>query len=296
MKHSLFVTGGTGFVGRELLSALEPGAYSRVVCLARRRPADSPLPQVQWIEGDLLQAGSYREALAGCTAVLHLAAATGKSTEAEFHRVNVEGTRALLSSCTNGQKFLYVSTIAARFRDQKHYYYAQSKAAAERLVASSGLPFTIVRPTIILGKGAPIVQALGGLAKAPVIPLFGDGKAVVQPVAAGDLIRAFACILETDRFRNEILELGGPERLSMEDLLQRMRRIAKGSNGAVLHLPVGPIRGVLAALEGVLGSKLPVTAGQLASFINDGAAEPNAFASLQVPTTPLDTTLRAALH
>lgn len=296
MNSGLFITGATGFVGRTLLDLLHPADYKRIVCLARVRPSVCP-SGLQFVEGDLVQRASYQAALEGISTVVHLAAATGKVPRAQFLRTNVDGTSALLTACKQQgvQNILYVSTIAARFRDQEHYPYAQSKAAAEKLVAASGLAYTIVRPTIVLGKGSPVLKGLKGLANAPVIPVFGSGKVAVQPVAVEDLAAALLRIVETARFRNESLEVGGPEVLTIEQLLQRIRKVSKGHRGTVIHLPVNLIRTCLAAVETYLTESLPLTAGQLASFVNDGVAEPNAFTTLQPSLIPLDKTLRAAL-
>ena len=65
--------------------------------------------------------------------MLHLAAVTGKNRPAEYFRVNREGTRALVDECRRRRvkRIIYISTIAAKFQDQRRYYYAQSKHQAE---------------------------------------------------------------------------------------------------------------------------------------------------------------------
>jgi NADH dehydrogenase len=296
MKPNLFITGATGFVGRYLLRTVDPEKYQRIVCLSRRSLSENH-SKIEWLQGELQDPGSYSAALEGVSVVLHLAAATGKASRAEFQRINVDGTRSLIEACRSQRvpSMLYVSTIAARFPDQQYYYYAQSKAAAEKMVASSGLRYTIVRPTIVFGKYSPVLRGLRGLADAPVIPVFGTGKAAVQPISVEDLVSAFLKILETDRFRGEILELGGPEVLTMEALLLRIRRASKGGGAKVVHLPVKALRTCLAAIEPYLLGAMPLTAGQLASFINDGAAGRNPSPALHTSLTPLDETLKVAL-
>ena len=100
------------------------------------------------MRGDLLDPAGYAAALAGCDAVLHLAAATGKQSRAEYLRVNRDGTEALVRQARQAgvSRFLFTSTVAVKFRDQFRYYYAQSKQEAEAVVTSSGLRWTIVAP------------------------------------------------------------------------------------------------------------------------------------------------------
>jgi NADH dehydrogenase len=270
MRDSLFVTGATGFVGHRLMQRLDPNRYRRILCLGRSRPGSLP-EGAEFIQGDLNNTAAYAKALEGCDTVIHLAAATGKMRPETYFQVNLEGTRALVGESKRaGVKYLlYISTIAAKFTNQHRYYYAQSKRRAEEVVSRSGLEFTIVRPTIVLGKSSPVLAGLAKLAKMPVMPVFGNGRALVQPVAVDDLAGCLTRILEDPGFAGRTVEIGGPDILSIEELLGKIR----GAKGPVVHLPAGPISACVGILEKVLLPVLPFTAGQIASFVNDGTVE-----------------------
>jgi NADH dehydrogenase len=177
------------------------------------------------------------------------------------------------------QRILFISSIATKFPDKSRYYYALAKLRAEEAVRNSGLRFTIIRPTMILGPGSPILSALEKLATLPVIPIFGNGRALVQPIYVDDLVEYIIEVLVHDRFRNETLELGGPATLSMEELLQTIRQARKpdnGSKGPSFHIPLGLLLPLLGTAESAgLGSLLPFSVGQLSSFRYDGTIEPN---------------------
>jgi NADH dehydrogenase len=293
MGRSILITGASGFLGRSLLKQVV-GTVGRVVCLGRERPPEVD-GGVEFIEGDLLQPENCRRALKGCNAVLHLAAVTGKQRPEEYFRVNGEGTRVLLDAAkeAGAESFLYVSTIAAKFQNRFPYPYAESKRKAEELVRASGLPWTIVRPTMIFGPGSAVQQGLNGLALLPVVPLFGDGSVLVQPIFVDDAARVIADVMKSGETRGRTIEIGGPEVLSMEELLLRMRRAAGIANRRLMHLPLGPIAACLAAVEPVLRPLLPVTAGQLASFGNAGTAAPDPFvASKHASMRGIDRMLR----
>jgi nucleoside-diphosphate-sugar epimerase len=274
--ESLFVTGGGGYIGCRLLASLDPARFSKIVCLTRSAAAGLP-PHVNAIQADLLDAGTYAEALRGCDAVLHLAATTGKSRPEEYFRVNREGTRCLIQACRRAgvERFIHISTIAAKFRDQRRYYYAQSKLQAEELVRSSGLRYSIVRPTMVMGKGSPVLEGLSRMAAAPILPVFGSGRAQVQPVSVEDLVACLGEVLARGTFDGRTVEIGGPQVLSMEELLVKIRRAKGKGAGPVLHLPAGLIAASVGLLEKVLLPVLPFTAGQIASFVNDGTAAPD---------------------
>jgi uncharacterized protein YbjT (DUF2867 family) len=275
MPDSLFITGATGYIGSRVLSSLDRRNYRRIICLSRAKPAAAQAG-VEYVVADLLDSSAYSAALSQCDTVLHMAAVTGKSRPAEYFRVNREGTRTLAGESLRAgvKRFVYVSSIAAKFRDQSRYYYAQSKRQAEEVVASSGLAHTIVRPTMVMGKGAPVLEGLARLAGAPVLPIFGNGRAQVQPVSVNDLTTCLLDILKGG-FEGGTLEIGGPQILSMEELLVKIRRARGKANGPVLHLPAGLLAAGVGLAEKVIFPLLPFTAGQIASFVSDGTASPD---------------------
>jgi NADH dehydrogenase len=279
--QSVFITGASGFVGRHLVRRLLAGRVPKIFCLSRTEaPVDQPLPDgvtLQHIRGSLFDASLYARALAASECVIHLAAATGKAAPEEHFRVNLEGTRALVEECKRAgvRNFLHVSTIAVKFADKKRYPYAQAKEQAEEVVRASGLAFTIVRPTMVFGPGAPVLDGLTRLALLPVIPVFGDGAVRVQPIDVDDLALLLAAIVDTGRFRGETLELGGAQALPIEDLLKMIAMLRRNSPPRALHLPLGLILPVLGFLENFLYGHLPFTVGQLATFRFDGTAATN---------------------
>ena len=250
---AIFVTGATGFLGREITKRLSSPVCSR---------------------GRLLDPQSYADDLRGCETVLHLAAVTGKQAPQEYFRVNRDGTACLLAEAQKAgvKRFIYISSIGAKFRDSS-YPYGQSKLEAEELVKASPLRWTIVRPTMIFGEGSAVLSGLSRLALLPVIPVFGDGNTRVQPVFVDDLAEALLSILEDNSLDSKTLEIGGPEVATIESLMQSIRWSKLGRKGKMVHLPLGPIAACLRLVEPVLRPLLPFTAGQLASFRHEGTAD-----------------------
>ncbi len=171
--------------------------------------------------------------------------------------------------------FLYVSSIAASFADTGGYPYAASKREAEEAVRQSSLRWTIVRPTIVLGRGSPVWRKFSTLARAPLLMIPGDGRARIQPIHVGDLVDLFLRIVTEDRFDRQTLEAGGPEVVSIEEFLRRAHRQHRGLFPGALKVPLKPGLALLRAAERLVPVVLPVTAGQFSSFTNDGIAEPN---------------------
>jgi len=307
MKPSLLITGSGGFVGQRLTAALDLAKYGKIYCLTRKREnvrLPEPKPgNIEIIEGDLLTAVAYESVLEQVDTVIHLAAATGKVNPGEYFKVNAFGTMLLLDRCKQEKSavknFLFVSSIAVSFKNKSRYFYAQSKEQAENYVKTSGLNYTILRPTMIMGKGSPVFAGLAQLAGLPVIPVFGKGKNLIQPIHVKDVVKAIIHIEADSRYHGEVLELGGPETVSIKDFMRKIAREKKKSkkSPAVFHLPIGLIAFFLSILERVVYGLLPMTVGQLASFRNDGTAKGNSLAKKLSPfMTGLDEIIEKSLE
>ncbi|MET0181519.1 MAG: NAD-dependent epimerase/dehydratase family protein [Caulobacterales bacterium] len=286
MSAHIFVTGGGGFIGQALLSRMA----GKPICTHAlvRRPA-APVAGVEYVLGDILNPGSYEAAFRTTDTIIHLAAATGKATPAQYRLSNVEGTRTLLKTAKAAgvKNFLYVSTIAAGYSDQRHYSYAQTKAEAENLVRESGLAFTIIRPTLVLGSASPIWATLQRVARLPIIPLpQGERPVRVQPVHADDVVRAIEIVLDRQHFDGETLDVGGVDSERFDYFLNAVRRQIVGKSAPVIRAPLALARFPLAMVEPVARPFLPVTAGQMALFANDSIAKPNWLMTALQPSLP----------
>lgn len=290
--RAVVVTGGSGFVGRHLLAALAREAPAPRVLLVRRsdRPITLPREAAAWSwEQTTLDlaggtpAGSSRDWPEGAT-VIHLAAATGRAPRERHWAVNVEATRRLLAIARQraASHVLFVSSVAAGYADRRWYHYAETKREAEALVIASGLPWTIVRPTMVFGPGSPNQQALAALASAPWPIIFGRGTSMVQPIHVQDLATALARLSATGPLR-QVVPLGGRDRVTLGELLRQLRRRRGQTERPAIPIPVPPLRLALGVLEPLLGRWLPVTAGQLAAFVNDAVAERSDAAAALLP-------------
>jgi nucleoside-diphosphate-sugar epimerase len=274
---AIIVTGAGGFVGRRLVERLAARGDT-VVGIGRGDAPDGWPAAARWLKADLADTAAYEPALAGAACVLHLAAVTGKAAPADYQRGNVETTRALLGASERAgvSRFVFVSSIAAAFADRRFYPYAESKIAAEALVAASPISSVIVRPTMILGPGSPIELSLSKLAGLPASPMFGDGLRRVQPIDVEDVVDVLAALAQDASIGSGLIEIGGRDAYDLRELYARLRA-ANGKAGSprLIHLPLHLIRQMLAAVEKPLLPLLPLTAGQLATFANDGVAAPH---------------------
>jgi nucleoside-diphosphate-sugar epimerase len=292
----LFLTGSTGFLGGHLLDALQASGDCDVRCLVRREvsPAQTVGGRVEYVRGDLTEPRTYVKALTGADVTVHLAAATGRVGPEACDKVNVGGTAALLAASRERgvRRFVFVSSIAATYPNKYASHYAQSKANAEQVVRSSGLSYEIVRPTLVLGRGSPVWEGLVALARLPVMPVFGPGRARTQPVFIDDAVAYLQAAIREPDSASRASDLGGPDVLTIEDLLRRIRRALRGGDRPVLHVPARPVLMLLAGVERWFRELLPVTAGQLAVFVNDSAVHETPPPGRPVPAVGVDDMVR----
>lgn len=144
------LTGATGFVGKATLERLlEAGLQVR----ALTRSDQPKRSGVIWVNGALDRPDTLAELCAGADAVLHVAGVVNASDAAGFERGNVTGTANMLAAAKYAgvNRFVHVSSLSAREPQLSHY--GASKAMAEKLVATSLLDWTIVRPPGVYGPG-----------------------------------------------------------------------------------------------------------------------------------------------
>lgn len=154
MTARVALTGATGFIGQNLLSALDKsGCPTRALTRRARTGSGS----VTWIHGDLENTQPLDKLVSDCTAVIHCAGTVRGNSLQDFLEVNLKGTENLLAAAgkqTPPPRFLLISSIAARYPD--YSWYSHSKSMAEALLMSdkyAGIPRTIYRPTAVYGPG-----------------------------------------------------------------------------------------------------------------------------------------------
>jgi NADH dehydrogenase len=257
----VFVTGASGFVGRHALGAFQGRKVFGLVRSARSR-----LPEgVEPVVGDVADRESLRDAVPAGAIVVHLVAIIEESGEATFDSVIRQGTENILEAAVHGgaSHFVYISALGAR--NDPTLPYMMAKHQAEEAVRLSGLPFTILRPSIVFGEGDGFVNKLAGLVRSfPVVPVAGDGEARFQPVAVEDIAEALGAIVrDPASFSGRILEIGGGEIYTYDEIIGLIRT-ELGSSKPVVHLPVELVR-LVVRLTGWMPKMLrpPVTNEQL---------------------------------
>lgn len=259
MKVAL--TGASGYTGGHLLKRLIARGDS-VKALVRANSVTPALEAsgAELVIGELGDADAARRLVAGCDAVLHVAAVyrTAGHPDAYYRKINVEATRRLLEAAKAAgvRRFVHTSTVGVH-GDVKNPpgdetspiapsdIYQETKAEADAMAREfgrvHGLEVAIVRPGAIYGPGETrLLKVFKGIARGR-YAVVGSGSPHYHLVYIDDLVDGFLLALDRAEAAGETFIIAGPSSVSQDDLA---REVAKATAGSVwpFHIPAWPIQ------------------------------------------------------
>ena len=272
------VTGANGFLGRHLVARLRAAGRPVRAVISERPGAERELPEggagSEVRRVDVRRAETLRGVFDGCEAVVHTVAVPTERAQS-FGAVNVGGVANVVAEAdrAGAGRLVHVSAIGAD--PASPYPYLRSKGEGQALVARSGIPSVVLRPSLLFGEGDDFFHRLVFSLAFPIVPVPGDGKARFQPLHVDDL--AAALLAAASRPLAEVRgvhEVGGPEPITYDDLLAETMR-GTGKRRPMLHLPVILMKPP-AIVMGLLMPDPPVTVQQLDLLAVDNTPRDNA--------------------
>ena len=277
-KMPVLVTGAAGLVGIHTCRELTKNGWQVRALVrdpARAAMALGQLP-VEFRVGDARDASTLRSSLSGCGAVVHLAAIAIEKKGESYRESNTAATERLISAARaeNVQRILFMSQNGADSRSP--YPFLRSKGVAQDTIKTSGLRWTIFRPSVIFGPEDQFVNVLGRLIRLTpkIFPLPNGGSARFQPIAADDVARVVRLSLEKKETLGQVYELGGAVPLTLREMTERILT-AMGTSRRLVSVPVKVLRPVVALAQRVLPNP-PVTSGLLDLLALDNTVARNA--------------------
>ena len=225
MKRVL-VTGATGFVGNAVIGSLSDKGYVPVALM--RRGSEKKLGhKADVVYGDVLDKSSLLKAMTDVYAVIHLVGIIREFPRkgVTFDKMHVQATENVVSSMNEAGIKRYVHMSANGTRQGAVSRYHITKYKAEEAVRTSGLTYTIFRPSLIFGPQDTFINMLAGFMKStPVFTYFGDGSYPMMPVYVKDVADCFVNAIDNTESFHGTFPLCGENLVSYKELLKMISR------------------------------------------------------------------------
>jgi len=269
------ITGGTGFVGRNIARLLTAEGH-QVVLIARGSDNTDPsvrrLPGARFVSLSLDDSAGLAKAFAGCEAVVHCAGINRELAGQSFCKVHVQGTRHVVEAAKQARvkKVVLISFLRARPNCGSPYH--ESKWAAEAIVRNSGLDYTVLRCGVIYGRGDHMLNHLSrAFYTFPMFAFVGFRDKPIRPNAVEDVARLVkASVLEGALCRRTVAMIG-PEELTLREAVRRVAGVV-GRRPFMFPMPVW-FHYLLARCVELL-MKVPLVSSAQVRMLSEGLAEP----------------------
>src|SRR3989338_806193 len=228
----IFITGGTGLLGKDIVFELSKN--HKLFILIRddeKKEIFKSFKNINFVKGSMDKEESFKEKLAECDIVIH---AAGTVNPKHSMNVNYGLTKKIISLCANNQKFVYISSFNATFKNKSNY--TVSKQMAEKAVIESSLDYLIFRPTLLYNKKGEvyILKLVKQIIKLPFALQPGNGMYFLQPLFTEDFAQIIS--LSLNNINNRIISVAGKEAVSIKELIQLI--LSRTKTKPVLRIPV----------------------------------------------------------
>ncbi|MCK6585334.1 MAG: NAD-dependent epimerase/dehydratase family protein [Anaerolineales bacterium] len=235
----VFVTGATGFTGSRVVPLLLKNEYE-MRCLYRDTSDRSLLSssEVEWALGDLSDTDALSASMRGADALVNLASLGFGHADSILRAARDAGI----------QRAIFISTTA--IFTQLNAKSKQVRTAAELAIETSGLRYTILRPTMIYGspRDRNMWRLIRFMRLSPIVPVFGDGKFLQQPIYVDDVAAAILGCLKSDATIGRSYNIAGKHPLTYNEVIDTIARLMNKRIWK-LHVPSKPVVSLLALFE-----------------------------------------------
>ncbi len=291
-KDTIFIIGGTGFVGTEIVKELLNLNY-RVKLLARDIKKIKPNNNLEVIRGDIFNCMHWENKITGSLAIINLIGIIreDKNKNITFNKLHVEATDIItdLAIKYNVKRYIHMSVNSASSTEISSYF--ETKYRAENIVKSKNLVWTIFQPSLIFGKDDKSINLfIKNIKKIRILPVFGNGNYKLQPIYVNDVAKAFTKSITNIDCQNCSFELCGTTVYTYNDLIESISTNLKISN-MLIHIPIDLAKPIIKIFERF--DFFPITTEQLNMLLSNNTCDENkVFNILNIEQQPFDSYIK----
>jgi len=212
------ITGANGFVGRNVGKFLSKNGFN-VIPIVRKNRKRSITFGKAIVSKNLLEDHLLLE-IKNSGALLHFIGQGRQTVDSEYEKINVDTTRNAIQLCKEAsiKKIVYISGLGVDKKSTLGYFI--SKYKAEQEIIKSGLDYTILRASHIMGKDDPLSKTLNSQIRRGMIIIAGSGNYRIQPIFVEDVAKVVLKSITEKKFFKKILDLVGAQRVTYNQFVK----------------------------------------------------------------------------
>jgi nucleoside-diphosphate-sugar epimerase len=217
MHRSVVITGANGFVGRNVGMFLSKNGFQTISLVRKGKTVNFG----KTITSETFSETSLVSKIRDDDALLHFIGQGRQTVDSDYEKVNVGLTKNVIALCKRAKikKIIYISGLGVDKSATLGYFI--SKYKAEQEIICSGLDYTILRASYMIGHDDPLSKNLQQQMKKGEIIIPGSGNYRFQPIFIGDVSRVIAKSVMEKKFSRKIIDLVGPQMVSYNAFVKR---------------------------------------------------------------------------
>lgn len=216
-KLRVAVTGANGFVAQHTRNLLNKKG-TKIYGIARRNFPN--YKSESKIISPVTSINDISTRLKNCDALIHLIGSGKEPNSHSYKSVNLNLTKTIIEICKRSKikKIVYISGLGVSNNSISSYFISKHKAEQE--IINSGLDYTVLRPSYIIGKNDPLTINLTNQIQKGKIIVPGKGDYHLQPISVNDVAQIIYLSIFSKKFSNKIIDLVGPQKVTFREFVK----------------------------------------------------------------------------
>lgn len=276
----VFITGAYGFLGSHIVAGLLSKGHEVIGCGRDLAYARTKIPSIEWIHGDLakdVRPEDWLDHLKDVDVLVNCAGLLQSTRAQSVEDVHLRGPAALFEAAERAGIRRVVQISALGTHEEGATDYARSKAAGDNELKARDLDWVVLRPSIVYGHGSYGGTSLfRGLAAFPGFIPVALGERLMQPIAMSDFVDVVCDCVETEKGTGQVIDLVGPEPISLIDMLKGYRRWLGIGDAPVWRVPAWMMGAIarIADLAAWAGAHTSLTTTSLKQLDRGNTSDP----------------------